>query len=169
MRWGILFGLLTWIVFLALASLATAQPRYIIDAATQTGSLDLYIDGNIVTTYSYGDNNVTLSARLTDSVLSREALRQNISQIDEWIGQLNRVIQPAPRVRKTFNDRVWKPANGNIKGLCEHGPHTLADVTYNKNTHLITFAPRQALTLNWTDFVCFRAFLNRFLVEAERL
>jgi hypothetical protein len=56
-----------------------------VDGNTNTARLDIFVDGILVTTYSYAADVFTLSERATDVVITKDDLSSNVADINAWM------------------------------------------------------------------------------------
>lgn len=137
------------------------NPKYIINAANKTASLDVFNEEVIVNTYNYANDEVTLSAIEEVQVFTLKQLLTNINSVIGWIQLINRLIKPVSQKRNLFDDTMDKK-NSKITAVLKIDNDKIVDVEFDSNNLLSSFNTRDEVTINFEDFIEWNLFIQRF-------
>lgn len=140
--------------------MAVSGTGYSVDGMANTASLDIMVDGEVETTYSYGSGNYTLSERENEAVVSRAELARNYALIVHWRDQVG-VFCSGFATSHVDNSLEIENEEDAVRYKMKVGAATVIDAEKDRATGAVTFAARPELTGNAYAF-------NRF-VEAIRI
>lgn len=135
-----------------------------IDVANMSAEISIFVIDQFVTSYTFSNNEVTLSERPNIDVVTIPNLKNNIEQILKWIKLIIENLNPVTGNLSRFENDL-KKTNNNLNGKFECKGDNISDVQFNDNTKLSTFQPRPERVMKFKDFVEWSKFLNKFLYE----
>lgn len=141
------------------------NPKYVINAVDNTGTLDLYNNGVFVTRYSFSDNNVQLAERVNTDVLTVAQLRENTISISDWIVLIMKYLSVTNTELSLFTEENKKKIH-KFESSYKIGMSNVTEVEYVNSTKLSSFAPRSEMTMSFSDFKNWADFIRRFYIYA---
>lgn len=135
--------------------------RYTINTENSEATLDLFVGGIFVTSYSYDTGFVTLSPIISSTSLTLLELGINLNYIRRWISLIKSELNPIQLPRELFKQELEK-TNTKIKAEYEFNNISMTEAEYDDITGIITFQPRIQFVLNLNDFEQWYLFLKRF-------
>lgn len=133
-------------------------PRFIIDSATKTSRLELFVSGVFVTAYSYNLGNVTLSERPNSENVSLLNLKENLGQIREWLNLIHQLLEPPFHPRSPFYIEISK-SEESLQAEYQNDEITVSKVEYQYPNQSVEFLPRAEILMNFHDFEAWVHFL----------
>lgn len=134
---------------------------YSVDGTSGTAELNLYVGGELETTYSYSSGHYNLSERLEEAVLTPDEYRVNVKLISRW--HLMCQIDIAPSSPFEPYEIIVEETASRFKVKLKFGDTLVIDSHYNKNTNKVKFDPRPALSLTPGQFRRFSVALTTLL------
>ena len=139
--------------------------KYAIDGTNNTGSIEIYVDGNLETTYVYnGVGGFTLSERPSDVSLTKADLGANIDQIGYWLDLVKKACTNVVYSFAPHDCDFSDDANKTVVKL-KFGGTMAIHAVYHKNTGLTEFKARNELVLTPEQF---RRFMFVLMIVAGR-
>lgn len=135
--------------------------KYTIDEETNKATLDIFVGGVIVTTYTFDNGIVTLSPLANDAVVHESALQVNLGYIAKWIGIIRTELKPPTQKRAKFTEDIDKK-NNKVKAMFKNEGNMVTDADFDPDTRNFTFQSRGQITLNFNCFEEWYNFLYRF-------
>ena len=131
--------------------MADPKIKVLVDAEQNKGTLDLLVNGNIETTYTYQSNGkFKFSERLNPAVLSFDALEKNVSDIKTWFELVLKYC--------TGYDTSWTKQKlvvddkaNYIEVSLKTDAEPMITATYSKTSKQVTFDARPELTFTASD------------------
>ena len=142
---------------------------FLVNAIDEVATLDVVVNDVVVTTFSYATGMVTLSERFNPVVMNLAEYNTRLTQIKKWLTIINGEIVPATTPRVKYRE-VVKKTNNKIKmdfQFDHPNGQIVTDAEYDWQTGMVTFQARAEITMAWTDFTYWIAFLSRCQAEAS--
>ena len=136
---------------------------YNINTENATASLNVYVNGQTVSTYSLSNGQVTMSARNQIDVVTIQDLRENVININKWLSilKLADIYSSSGSVGyKEEWDITYNDVNLVFRGTT--GPQI---TNANGSGNSISFSPRTQITISLILFKRWAEALLRFDVE----
>ena len=143
------------------------MPILSVDSINKLATLEVEVGGVIVTTFSYANGIVTLSARPVAVDISNEEFDTRIAQIKTWISDIEAIIVPVVTTKVKYRIEYKRTNTGlEAKYILTSGINIIVtEAVYNDSTGLTTFSPRVETAMAWTDFVYWVYFLSHIRSE----
>jgi hypothetical protein len=135
--------------------------KYTINTVEKTATMELFVGGVYITSYTYNNGLVTLLPLPSGAVLSESELQTSLGQISKWIGIVKSELTPPAQKRSKFTEDVDKK-NNKVQALFKNDGATVTDAEYDPETHIFTFNPRVEIILNFNCYDSWYNFLYRF-------
>jgi hypothetical protein len=139
------------------------MPIFSVDEVNQTAQLEVVVLGVVVTTFSYANGLIELSERPNPLTMGLDEFDMRLAQIRKWQELIASEIRPTLGPRVLYRE-VLRKSNAGVTAefIFTTGPNvTVTDINYDNVTTLVTFAPRPAVTMSFSDFVAWQIFLGR--------
>lgn len=141
--------------------------HYSINTANNQGALDIYNGAVYLTTYSFDNSTVSLSERPNTDVLSLMVLQVNLESIVAWIRMIDTYLGVTSSPRSPYKEVMDKEASS-LTGKYFHMGTKISHIDFDSSSGDVTFKPRPATTMNFTDFKAWYSFLYRLYVDSNR-
>ena len=141
------------------------MPTYLVNSLDNTATISIYASGVLVTTYSYATNQVTLSALVSPTTTTMSQLTANITGAQVWCGMIANLLSPTTAPLSPFLQKITK--DNNLKGVYQVDGTQITNVIFHPNSKTFTFDPRPLITLSYSDFLVWTAFLDAVLKNAR--
>lgn len=123
------------------------------DLTNQTAAIEYYLDSQPVSEWYYEAETVTVEERTEIAEVTLEQALELDRVTQTWIGVIQRHFQPVIMKCSKFEYGIKKKATKVFVRLVVDGVGLVNDDFWSQPTGLITYNPRPALTLNWTDYI----------------
>lgn len=135
----------------------TIKPKFLIDTETGMSNLNIFVDNILITVYSYKNDKVKLSERIDPVTTNLNVIKENILSIKKWIEYVRENLFPMTLPKKTYEQKMKKKPMEMIATF-ERG-NLITDASFDSQTQLITFQPRDEITIGFSDFIGWYDFL----------
>ena len=138
-------------------------PKFSIDSAAATASVELYVDAQLVTSYQFAAGAFALPERLTQLVLTLEQLVENVDTLNRWYNMILRYIVPVSGSLADFTfDLNGDTIKYRVKTKINSILYTNAKCVVA--TNIVTFEPRPSASFTVREFAKFLWALQHFIV-----
>lgn len=149
--------------------MADNPPKFNFDIVANSSTLDLLVGGVFETAYSYANDVVTLSVRLSDTDIALTNLRDNVHNIGVWQSFISNHLEIDNSNETNYHSILDWTSSNHVTCLLEIGIVTVITADCKLSNGVTTFLARPQVVLSWRDFGRFVKTLQTFISEIDRL
>jgi len=127
--------------------------KFSFDLTNKTALIEYFLNSTKVSEWLYQGEMVSVEERTEPAQVSVEQALELARVTGEWVSIIRRYFEPPLGVTSKFEYCIEKDESNVTAKLIVNGVGIVNNDVWNKTTQMITYFPRPALNLTWTDYI----------------